>query len=39
LGLYRPTDFTRLPVQGAAVPPGAPGTMQDALLLPLEVHE
>jgi 4-amino-4-deoxy-L-arabinose transferase-like glycosyltransferase len=39
LGLYRPGDFARLPVQGATVPPDAPGDTQNALLLPLEVQE
>jgi 4-amino-4-deoxy-L-arabinose transferase-like glycosyltransferase len=35
LGLYRPDDFARLPLYGAAPPPAAPAAGPDALLLPV----
>jgi 4-amino-4-deoxy-L-arabinose transferase-like glycosyltransferase len=35
LGLYRPDDFARLPLHGAAPPPAAPDAGPDALLLPV----
>jgi hypothetical protein len=35
LGLYKPDDFARLPLHGAAPPPAAPDAGPDALLLPV----
>jgi 4-amino-4-deoxy-L-arabinose transferase-like glycosyltransferase len=35
LGLYKPDDFTRLPLRGAAPPPAAPDAGPEALLRPV----